>query len=166
MAWYTIEHSCGHASERQIYGTNVHGERERKAAGLGRFNCPDCAATDRAVTSDAATGVADELGWPGLLGSQRQVEWAQRLRLETIDELDRICRTTGMPEARHNWARGVLLAQTSAEQWIGFRGGNPNRSRIENCLNLTDLMPVPDLVRAWAADPARDIADAFCDECR
>ncbi|MEU4345372.1 hypothetical protein AB0H00_29665 [Nocardia sp. NPDC023852] len=162
MAWYTIEHSCGHLGERQIYGTNVHGERERKAATLGRSKCPDCAEIDRVAASAAAAAVAGDLGWPELLGSQRQKAWAQRLRLETVDQLDQLCRDAGMPSDRHDWARGVLLAQVSATQWTSYRGGNPRRSRTENCLNLTDLMPVPELVRAWATDPARDIADAFC----
>lgn len=28
MAWYAITYKCGHEGREQIYGTNVHGERE------------------------------------------------------------------------------------------------------------------------------------------
>ena len=31
MAQYNIHHTCGHEETVQIYGTNVHGERQRKA---------------------------------------------------------------------------------------------------------------------------------------
>ena len=45
---YTIKHTCGHESERQIYGTNAHGERDRKAAYHESFPCPACSAKEKA----------------------------------------------------------------------------------------------------------------------
>lgn len=39
---YTILHACGHRAMSQIYGTNVHGERERKAAWLASKPCTAC----------------------------------------------------------------------------------------------------------------------------
>lgn len=54
MAWWIIEHSCGHTSEQQIYGPNVNGERERKAEWLGENPCPDCLQQQRNDRSRAA----------------------------------------------------------------------------------------------------------------
>lgn len=43
MAWYDITYKCGHEGREQIYGTNVHGEREARAAWLSEHKlCPDC----------------------------------------------------------------------------------------------------------------------------
>lgn len=50
MAKYTITHSCGHTAEHQIYGTNTHGEREKRAAYLETTLCAECYA--RAQTGE------------------------------------------------------------------------------------------------------------------
>ena len=42
MALAYITYKCGHSDNVQIYGTNVHGERDRKAAWYGTIDCPDC----------------------------------------------------------------------------------------------------------------------------
>jgi len=48
---YTINHTCGHESEKQIYGTNAHGERERKVAYYESLPCPECSTKEKATKS-------------------------------------------------------------------------------------------------------------------
>lgn len=84
MSWYEITRSCGHTESIQIYGTNVHGERERKAALLAEQPCGDCR---RAGRDQAASAQAAELGLHALTGSERQVAWAMTIRATAMTGL-------------------------------------------------------------------------------
>lgn len=42
MAQYQVTHSCGHTVTHQIYGTNSHGERDRKVQWLRGRTCKAC----------------------------------------------------------------------------------------------------------------------------
>lgn len=83
-----IEHSCGHRATVQLYGTNTHGERDRKAAWLATQSCPDCAKVDRAEQRDErnqeTAAQADANDWPTLNGTDRQIPWATTIRADTI----------------------------------------------------------------------------------
>ena len=72
MAQYDIHHTCGHEETVQIYGTNVHGERTRKAEWLESKPCRDC---EREAVREANLAGAAELE-----GSEKQVSWANDLR--------------------------------------------------------------------------------------
>lgn len=85
MSWYEITRSCGHIESIQIYGTNVHGERERKAAQLAENPCGDCR---RAGRDQAASAQAADLGLPELTGSDRQIAWAMTIRATALTGLD------------------------------------------------------------------------------
>jgi hypothetical protein len=163
MAWYTIHHSCEHQSERQIYGTNTHGEREREAAHYGRRRCPDCIRAARDEESTQAAAYADIAGWPALQGSERQVQWAQTLRAKALDELDNACRVAGVAEHDHDELRAVLLGQRRARQWIEYRGGNPRGNQMMNLVNMTTFTPLPGLLAAWRSDPDKGVVDRFLD---
>lgn len=166
MSWYTIIHVCGHTSERNITGTDVRGERQRKADWFGSSKCPDCWRVDRDTESREAAEQAAAAGWPGLEGSPGQISWAQRLRAETIHELDRICREAATTQVRHDQLRAVLLGQVSASQWIEFRGGSPNKSRAENLLDMRDLMPIGQLLTTWSADSSKGIVETFLESVK
>lgn len=56
---YTITHTCGHTEEHQIYGTNAHGERDRKIAWLETTLCPECYRKEQA---EKAAAEASESG--------------------------------------------------------------------------------------------------------
>lgn len=77
MAKYEIEHSCGHVETVDIRGTNVHGERERKAAWLAGRPCRACA---EAAARERAEEAAKDEGMAELSGSARQVAWALDIR--------------------------------------------------------------------------------------
>lgn len=79
MAQYNIHHTCGHEETVQIYGTNVHGERQRKAEWLESKPCRDC--ERKALREENLTGAAE------LTGSDKQVNWANDLRAKAIDDI-------------------------------------------------------------------------------
>lgn len=79
MAQYNIHHTCGHEETVQIYGTNVHGERQRKAEWLESKPCRDC--ERKAMRDENLAGAAE------LEGSEKQVSWANDLRAKAIGEI-------------------------------------------------------------------------------
>lgn len=67
MGWQAITHSCGHESRQQMYGR--YDARERRAASLGQYPCPECRARQ-----------GEERGCKPLLGSDKQRAWAGDIR--------------------------------------------------------------------------------------
>lgn len=85
MAIYEVAHACGHTQEHQIYGTDVHGERDREAARLARRDCSPCYAARRDAERQELTAAAvDVESLPALTGSERQVAWAEKIRTDGI----------------------------------------------------------------------------------
>ena len=79
MAQYNIHHTCGHEETVQIYGTNVHGERQRKAEWLESKPCRDC--ERKAMREENLAGAA------ALEGSEKQVNLANDLRAKAIGDI-------------------------------------------------------------------------------
>lgn len=78
---YTIKHTCGHSEVVQIYGTNSHGERERKSSWMESKPCREC---ERVAQTATAKTQAEAMGLPTLTGSEKQVAWAESLRAEVV----------------------------------------------------------------------------------
>lgn len=108
MAKYEITHSCGHVETVQIYGTNVHGERERRAAWLASKPCPEC---ERRAKAEAARAWADEMGLPGLTGSEKQVAWAEDIRSKAVRDAED---ALGFDQSRALVASGTLTDEQAA----------------------------------------------------
>lgn len=87
MALYDIKHVCGHETEQQIYGTNVRGEREAEAERRGRKLCPACYKKQQEAPNRAAAEQADREGWPALQGSEKQIAWANQIRVKAVESL-------------------------------------------------------------------------------
>lgn len=82
MSWYTIKHSCGHEERVQIYGTNVHGERDKKAAWMASRPCSECLLK----AEEERLGISSELK-----GSEKQVAWARKIRAKMVGEVAALC---------------------------------------------------------------------------
>lgn len=123
MAWYDISHSCGHNGRQQIYGTDVNGERARKAAKLGERACPTCLqqANDERNRLAAERSAAE--GWPPLQGSKRQVAWAHAIRADAVDTVtDRVRDAyASTPELEQAAVLGILAQSREASWWIDHR---------------------------------------------
>ena len=126
MAQYNIHHTCGHEETVQIYGTNVHGERQRKAEWLESKPCRDC---EREAMREANLAGAAELE-----GSEKQVNWANDLRAKAIGEIKTklakidtqyIAAPQDWKDAQRKAGEAIitaLLAETSAKAIIDNRG--------------------------------------------
>lgn len=125
MAQYNIHHTCGHEETVQIYGTNVHGERQRKAEWLESKPCRDC--ERKAMRDENLAGAAE------LEGSEKQVNWANDLRAKAIGDIKaKLAKIdTQYIAAPQDWkdaqrAAGeaiitAMLAETSAKTIIDHR---------------------------------------------
>lgn len=71
MTKYDITHSCGHSETVEIFGTNVHGERDRKLKWLEEHECHECYVRDITLRSPARTSICRTRsgGW------QRRHRW-------------------------------------------------------------------------------------------
>lgn len=112
MSRYEVTHACGHAQDHSIVGTNVRNEREREAARLARLDCSACYGSRReAERLDDARAHADLNNLPPLQGSERQVEWAERIRVTGIAA---IVNDVNHPPIGYNKAvRAVMTAHTA-----------------------------------------------------
>lgn len=160
MALHTITHSCGHTDERQIYGTNVRGERETKAARLADQPCKECARkqrdADHAARNAAAAQAARDLGWPVLAGaSDAKVAWAETIRADAHAQLraetTRRAPATDLEQAAVDLYEQVLLRQTRAQEWIDHRTGGW-RAMVREWMTPADHAALQRLTEAAAAN--------------
>ena len=86
MAKYEVKHSCGHVETVELYGKIK--DRERKIEWMETQICDDCARkqlTEKWTEKAKKLFVVDEL--PALIGTPKQIAWAERLRLTLLREL-------------------------------------------------------------------------------
>ncbi len=129
MSIYKITHSCGHTVEHQIYGTNVHGEREKKAAWLESRLCYDCY---KQAEAEKAAKASEDANLPELTGSKKQIAWATDIRAKAafaINEMRaKIAANTNTSEINLKQIAAVesvldeLCSRSSAKWWIDNRG--------------------------------------------
>ncbi len=125
MANYSITHTCGHTEPHNIIGTNVHGERQRKADWLAGQPCYACkrAAQDKVRAEAASAAAAATTDLPALTGSPKQIAWATTIRAEARGAIDATIAGKELPEAARR-ALDALYAQTDAGWWIEQRHNN------------------------------------------
>ncbi len=102
MAKYEIKHTCGHTETVNICGTNVHGERERKAEWLASKPCYKCqremdeaAGKTKPEPKDAKQTVftdKNKQDFPKLLDFMRERLAGNDEYLAALDEVEKACR--------------------------------------------------------------------------
>lgn len=145
MAQYEIAYSCGHNLTKQLYGPN----KERQSYltwAKDRGLCPACkaakAAADHAAENAAAAETNAAVGLPALVGSPKQIAWAETIRAEALAKpvptpppeakiaeqaaakgitVDEMRRRIDLVAAAVNEARAELEGQASAKWWIDHR---------------------------------------------
>lgn len=89
MSQYSIEHICGHKEVVQIYGPTK--ERQRKADWMASRKCDACYEAEqkavRAAQAELAAAASQQAGLPELVGSEKQIPWAETIRKALIDKL-------------------------------------------------------------------------------
>lgn len=128
MAKYTVTHTCGHRSDRTLYGK--HSERDRKLAWWAGQPCAVCIRAEETRRAQAHAGTRS---LPDLIGTEKQIAWAERIRYHTWLILDRLIPATvygdtvPIPEDRafvpgETTTIGAVLAnlarEDSARWWI------------------------------------------------
>ena len=126
MAQYTITRRCGHTETIQLYGSNTHGQHERRAAREAERLCTPCYRAQRAEQAQQAAAALD---LPEITtGSPRQITWATQLRARAVQALGEHAATAPV--------RAVLQDHTDAHWWITHRHDLPEAI-------LTEAEPMP-----------------------
>lgn len=138
MAKYSVEFSCGHTETVQLFGKTS--ERDRKIEWYENHGC--CSAcyaakkdAERKAANDAASEKSAELALPELTGSEKQIAWANTIRVNELTEFDersaRVLKKVSVlsPAAQQEILDAILLqrselvAKTEAKFWIDNRDG-------------------------------------------
>lgn len=113
MAKQVITLGCGHESEVQLFGP--HAARKRRIEWLREHG--ECQACRRAAQDAAAAEAAERLGeLPALVGSPKQIAWAEKIRALRLVEAKAEAKAAN---AEDRFA--ALAAKTSAAWWIDNR---------------------------------------------
>lgn len=128
MSKYTITMACGHEEVHNIVGTNVRGEREKKAAWLATRLCYDCY---KQAEAEKAAKASEDANLPELTGSEKQIAWATDIRAKAafaINEMRaKIAANTNTSEINLKQIAAVesvldeLRSHSSAKWWIDNR---------------------------------------------
>lgn len=93
MAKYQVNFYCGHTETVQLFGKTAERERWIEWAEQNKL-CRDCYEKQKGeVRQEAARAAAEEAvenGLPSLVGSDKQIAWAETIRAEKLAEVDRL----------------------------------------------------------------------------
>lgn len=80
---YMITHSCGHTEEVAIFGKNDY--RQWRIRTLESEVCSECS---KKQAQERMQSLEEEYGLPELEGSEKQIDWARRIRAAKFAEAD------------------------------------------------------------------------------
>lgn len=151
----TVTHTCGHQEEIAVFGKRA--DREKKIAWLESQPCAECRAAELAQISKA-TGMA------ALVGSPKQVAWAEDIRSESINAVKKIAARTETEAVHKDRIIKYLSGITSAAWWIENHGCAGSRMIIscaikhaaEHGIDLT-AEPAAETVEEPVEEPVDDI---------
>lgn len=120
MAKYEVTHKCGHEITHELFGKID--DRYSKIDWLETKDCKDCWRATQVAAEQAQVATVDTDDYPQLTGSDKQIDWATRIRAKMIVEWDELA---GMPikELPDNMREPIMavLAEESAAWWIDHR---------------------------------------------
>lgn len=145
MSKYNIIHACGHAETINIGGPTAN--RDRLAEYEAGKLCRECwlkkRVDERDAASQAAASEAAEHKLPALIGSVKQIAWAEQIRKSHFDILDPLVDkgiTTGI-RAAFRVVVDEYMAENSAHAWIERRNSAPTAKWLGDAIQkraLTD----------------------------
>lgn len=125
MAWYYGTYACGHEGRENIIGPTKNRQwiADRKFEGL----CYECYQAkleeEREVANKAAEEKAKEMGLPELTGTEKQVAWANTIRQEIIEYLEKYA-NEDMFSDREGYQKALyymIQTKTKASWYIDHR---------------------------------------------
>lgn len=126
MAKYQVTFSCGHTEQKELVGKGK--ERESRIAYWGENGlCTDCYKAEqdakRARENAEAAQKAEAVGRANLQGSEKQVAWANTIRENIMEVIERAVRKdTEGGQKVHEY----LNSKTDARFWIDNRDAKLN----------------------------------------
>jgi hypothetical protein len=156
MAKYDVTYTCGHTGTVNIIGP--HRSRESRVAYLESGECFECY---KQHSTEVAREQAQELELPTLVGTEKQVAWAETLRLAKLNEIEAYIERLDKTKPDY---RQILIAvehisnEISAKRWIEWRDDSPSYiiSKV-----LKSLLTAPTEEQKRAAREAQEHADAI-----
>jgi hypothetical protein len=166
MAKYSVTYTCGHSGVIQLYGKCK--DREWKLAREEEKLCPDCYLVkleeDRKKQNAEAAQANQSAGFPQLEGTEKQIAWAETIRKNIIDTIqktifDRISEENKneSPEIYEKYVKSftALKSHSAASWWID------NRSIATDIYSLKTLLDREfEAIKRVGAEPPKEIIDA------
>ena len=157
MAKYEITYRCGHSGAVQIYGTNVHGERERKAQWLSEnCDCPECRQRDKEAALIAAAEIAKANGMTE--GTPKQMGWACKIIEETIKTVDAYTVSQAFQDRYANKVPALLAKGKDAARALMDEAIEEEASKLWTQSAKTIIDARFSLAQTFAASAARRLA--------
>lgn len=140
MAKYTIKYACGHEGTVDLFGKSKTREYEIKR--LEKGDCPECEAR---LTAKENAAFAEERGLPELVGTERQVQWANTLRRTKLSSCEyfienNIMNMTDVGKDSIGKAMNWLYGQNKASFWIENRYESTDTT-IHNAIKELEFLP-------------------------
>lgn len=157
MAKYTVTRSCGHEEVVSLFGKERDRQWRIENVEEQRL-CYDCYMAEKAAKNAAAAEEAQEQGFPELTGTEKQVPWAESIRLEMRERFDGLVTKIGaeienagkpgtrsyseseLEEAMNDLAQAhevmdhILTTRTRASWWIDHRSASTSDLYLKSLL--------------------------------
>lgn len=125
MGKYDVKYSCGHSGTVELFGKMS--DRENKLKWMESGVCPECYRKEREDLNAAKNAKAKEIGMPELIGTDKQITWAETIRrkfyentIEGFKKAEASVDEKTMAIIRASLAY-VIKNATSASEWIEYR---------------------------------------------
>lgn len=82
---HLVKHACGHEQVHKLYGSRK--EREWKIVRLSAQLCAECEKKAQEEKNKKSAKENAEAGLPLLMGTEKQIAWAETIRAEKVKEL-------------------------------------------------------------------------------
>lgn len=125
MAYYDVKHCCGHTECVQLYGPTKN--REWRIHQMEQELCSECWAAELARRNAENAKKAREMELPPLQGTEKQVAWAETLRMEFIAEYERDYANrpmrvdAGLENCSYDEYAEAMLKEPRASWWIDHK---------------------------------------------
>lgn len=119
MAKYDVTRACGHVEVVNLVGPGRN--REWLLNAEARKLCADCYKAELERQNAEAAEKAEAMGLPALTGTEKQIAWAETLRLEILDAATDFVREHEADDPRALELIEHISGMTHASWWIDHR---------------------------------------------
>ena len=116
---YTVQHTCGHTSEVELFGPTK--TRETRIAYLAGRDCKDCYVSQvKSSDAELVKEVGGRVDLPPLIGTDKQVEWANAIRAKAYHSLE-VSLAIAPDKAKVQAYIDAVMRNRDASWWISHR---------------------------------------------